>query len=621
MKRFRYLDNIRTLQTKFLLIVLPPLVLCALAVSLLSSLSTYRSMKEDLANTIRNLVELQSDALALPLWNYLNDNVQQSLEVMVLNPDIYTASVYDAKGMLIAQASSQGFVTDRHRFPTLTHEIVFSPPDSDERALGNLAVGYHDERIYRVLYEQVQQDFFLLILFVMAIIGSAMFANRQTVGIPLERLLQSIQQADDPDRREPVDWQTADELGRSITAYNLLLAKLSANEEQLRDAKDFAENARRMAEEANQAKSVFLANMSHELRTPLNAVLGYAQILTRKHDLDSTTRQGLHTIYDSGTHLLTLINDILDLSKIEAEKMELHPEPVTFSNFLEAVVNIAGMRAKEKDIDFRYQPAADLPYAIETDPIKLRQILLNLLSNAVKFTEAGGHVTFRVVRTQKAEGSLPKDRQGEAPHTASCQQPSACLSFEVEDTGIGISSEQQEKIFLPFEQVDKTKRRAEGTGLGLTISRQLVQLLGGDIRVESEAGQGSLFCFEASFPIRQEAFTKTAAAQQRVPKICGYAGRRRRILIVDDESRNRHMLRDALEALGFDADEAQNGQQALEQAGTKHLDAILMDLFMPVMDGFEAARQSPDRSDSKRQTTLEMIRLAASPSLRCPPVY
>jgi len=329
------------------------------------------------------------------------------------------------------------------------------------------------------------------------------------------------------------------------------------------------QEAREIAESANRAKSEFLANMSHELRTPLNGILGYTQILKKSANLTEQQSRGLEIIHHSGEHLLTLINDVLDLSKIEARKMELHPHEFHFSTFLENLVQMFKVRLRQ-DLSFVYDPVPPLPIFVWADEKRLRQVLLNLLSNAIKFTEQG-RVTFRV---RPVEDDLQLDLSK--------------LRFEVEDTGIGISAEQLDRIFLPFHQVAETRQQTEGTGLGLTITRQLVQLMGSDIHVKSLPGRGSTFWFDVVLP---EMTNQSGMPAPPPPTIVGYEGDRRRVLVVDNQSENREVLIGLLEPLGFETMEASNGQDGLNKACEFCPDVILMDLVMPVMDGFEAIRR------------------------------
>ncbi len=258
--------------------------------------------------------------------------------------------------------------------------------------------------------------------------------------------------------------------------YKLLFRKLMRHEEELKKAKEDAELS-------NQAKSDFLAKMSHDLRTPLNGILGFSQLLQQDSNITPDQKESLETIEQCGHHLLSIINDILDLSKIEAGKIELEISEFYLPSFLRSTCNIVRVRAETKGISFYFQPYDfkknvviewDLPHFVSGDERRLRQVLVNLLGNAVKFTE-NGKVVFKA-------GRIDNER--------------SLVRFQVEDTGVGISPEQISAIFEPFQQVGNSEHRSEGTGLGLTISRQLVRILGGELQVESTLGKGSLFRFD-----------------------------------------------------------------------------------------------------------------------------
>jgi signal transduction histidine kinase/DNA-binding NarL/FixJ family response regulator len=334
-------------------------------------------------------------------------------------------------------------------------------------------------------------------------------------------------------------------------------------EQELRLAEEIAQNS-------SQAKSEFLANMSHELRTPLNGILGYTQILQRTEALSEKGSKGIGIIYQCGSHLLTLINDVLDLSKIEARKLELNPIDFYLPAFLDSVSEICRIRAEQKVIGFYLQLDPDLPTGIRADEKRLRQVLINLLGNAIKFTPQGS-VNFQVKVINQALND-----NGEMTYT---------IRFEVVDTGTGITPDQAEKIFLPFEQVGNQKRQTEGTGLGLAISQKIVSLMGSQIQVQSEFGKGSTFWFEAELRESKD-WAKVSRMVER-GMITGYQGQKRTILIADDKWENRSVIVNLLEPVGFTVVEASQGQEGWEQLKVHKLDLIITDLVMPVMDGFE----------------------------------
>ncbi|GAK59950.1 two-component hybrid sensor and regulator [Candidatus Vecturithrix granuli] len=328
---------------------------------------------------------------------------------------------------------------------------------------------------------------------------------------------------------------------------------------------------------ASRLKDEFLANISHDLRTPLNAILGYAKILKKSRELTPLQYEGLNTIQSSGEQLLQLINDILELARIEAGHLELQPVDLHLPEFLQHIVNIIRMRSEPKGIVFVYDPVLNLPSGIRADKKRLHEILINLLDNAVKFTDQG-KVTFRV---RCSEGHVPFTEPTKVP-------PVTHLRFEVQDTGPGIPDDHLEEIFLPFQRLNLHHQAIEGTGLGLAISRQFVKMMGGELSVQSTPGEGSLFWFEISVPIISTNFSEVDIHQ---PEIIGYHGKRQTILLVDDKEVNRAVLRNILLPLGFEVLEAENGRQCLELVVQKHPDVILLDLRMPEADGFETARQ------------------------------
>lgn len=350
--------------------------------------------------------------------------------------------------------------------------------------------------------------------------------------------------------------------------------------QELQDLVIQLKEAKESADRANQAKSQFLANMSHEIRTPLNGILGYTQILQSSRDLPEKVHKGINIIHQCGNHLLTLINDILDFSKIEARRMELFLTDFHFPAFLQNVVEICNIRADQKKICFIYKPDAHLPNGVRGDEKRLRQILINLLGNAVKFTDRGG-ITFRV--------EILSPQPSELNNTHSQESEKVKIRFHIEDTGVGMTSEQIAKIFMPFEQVGRSRWQSEGTGLGLAISEKLLNLMGSSINVTSEADKGSTFWFDLELQISSE-WQQTAKSTSQ-GAIAGFAGNKRTILVVDDRWENRSVVTNLLQPLGFQVIEASNGQEGLQKAMEFHPDLIIVDLVMPVLHGFAMIRK------------------------------
>jgi len=424
-------------------------------------------------------------------------------------------------------------------------------------------------------------------------------ANQVAIAITNARLFEQVGQANHKLASQNIELEAqANELAQQ--AERLKKAMKMAE-----TARKEAELAREAAQNANQAKSDFLSKMSHELRTPLNGILGYTQILKRDQQLTTKQQEGLTIIESSSNHLLTLINDILDLSKIEAHKMELYPTTTNINDFMDSVVGIMRMKAQQKGLDFVTE-IADLSHSLLVDEKRLRQVLLNLLSNAIKFT-ASGQVTVRLLRLGNI---VPLTDPTIVSNSTTLTSPAEqqIFRFEVEDTGTGMTFEQTKKIFEAFEQVGDVEKRVEGTGLGLAITKQLVELMGGNLQVKSEFNKGTLFWFEITLPVVKISLDRLALANHQT--IIGYQGKPRAILVVDDIFSNRAVLRGLLEPLGFEIFEAEDGAKGIELAQHHQFDLILTDLVMPTLDGLGLIKQI--QTDPKLKDTPIIILSASS---------
>ncbi|MBD1889855.1 response regulator [Coleofasciculus sp. FACHB-SPT9] len=365
-----------------------------------------------------------------------------------------------------------------------------------------------------------------------------------------------------------------------------------------------AKQAEDAATAANQAKSTFLANMSHELRTPLNVILGFSQLMGRSPNLPLEQQEHLGTITRSGEHLLTLINQLLDLSKIEAGRATLNETPFDLYYLLDDLQCMFQLKADSKGLQLLFNRTPDVPQHVRTDEVKLRQVLINLLSNAIKFTKAGT-VSVRV----SAVVGAGLTRWSVEQQTTSLNPPlqesvvkengQHTITFEVEDTGSGIAKEELDKLFQPFVQTKTGQQLQEGTGLGLTIARSFVQLMGGEVTVTSLVGKGSVFKFDIKLSLVEATDIKSQQPTRRVlalePNQLSY-----RILIADDALENRQLLTKLLSPFGFELWEASNGIEAIEiwEKYSPHL--IFMDMRMPMMDGYEATKQIRLRETNRK---------------------
>ncbi len=402
----------------------------------------------------------------------------------------------------------------------------------------------------------------------------------ETLGMPIYDELGNIAAAL-PNFSDVSQPQQADKL---LTQYNRLLElqvkkrtqellkviqQLQTTQKQLIQSQKIAARGRLAAERANRAKSKFLANMSHELRTPLNAILGFTQVMSHDNSLSSEHKENLAIINRAGEHLLNLINDILEMSKIEAGKTTFNVNSFDLIRLLTSLEEMFCLRAASKDLQLVFLYAPDLPRYVQTDESKLRQVLLNLLGNAIKFTNKGT-VVLRV-RWEAGE------------------QDDLRIFFEIQDTGPGIAPQEIDLLFEAFGQTETGRKSQQGTGLGLTISRKYVQMMGGDITVTSSLGEGSKFTFDIQISLASASEIRIQQYKHQVIGLAPDQGEYR-ILVVDDIRDSRLVLVKMLTSIGFTVQEASNGQEAIAQCLEWQPHLIFMDMRMPVMDGYEATR-------------------------------
>ena len=703
---------LRTLRAKFLVLIIPLVLISTMIVFGLFELNASREANLRLQEKLDQLVAIQSSVVAESLWNVADEQIKLILAALAIDPDVSGAVVYDELYLPVAFIGEIDRIEEEEFYAE--KDIVYEY-DEEPQVIGHLAISLTDAQIRadsqtRLLLAGGLAGFLLLL-----VVSSALIANRRTIGIPLERLLASINRSREGGDRTPVDWSSRDEIGDVVSAFNEMQDRQQAYEAELREARDKleqrveertkalalateqAKKAERLvsdaiesisegftlfdaedrlvlsnsrycellyagvrdpepgesyeeiirtsvqqgliedakgdeeswlavrlerhrnpsglhvqrrsdgrwfrisetktedggtvavytditelkrreqeAEEANRAKSQFLANMSHELRTPLNAVIGITEML--KEDAEEFGQEDfvepLERISRAGKHLLNLINEILDLSKIEAGKLEFHLEDFDVPALVGDVVTTAQPLADKNDNRLVVRCPEDLG-GMRADLTRTRQIVLNLLSNACKFTK-NGEVSLDV----RFEGGETGEQ----------------MILEVSDTGIGMTPEQMEKLFEEFSQADSsTTRRFGGTGLGLAISRRLARMMGGDIEVTSAPGEGSTF--RAWLPrmavlrgLSEDGLPDATPVDEH-PRVAPGAGDGNRVLVVDDDHTARELMRRLLAKEGFDVITATDGQEGLELARRFEPSVITLDVMMPGLDGWDVLKE------------------------------
>jgi signal transduction histidine kinase len=383
-----------------------------------------------------------------------------------------------------------------------------------------------------------------------------------------------------------------------------LQKELIARNTQLQQEIVERKKAEEAAAAASKAKSQFVANMSHELRTPLNAILGFTQVMSRDSSLSHENIENLRIINRSGQHLLELVNDVLDLSKIEAGIVTLDESSFDLYQLLDSLEEMFQIKAETKNLQLKFSVESQVPQYIKTDEKKLRVCLINLVGNSIKFTEHGGEILLNVGLKNTSSEVTESEIDSQSTSTEQC-----LISFEVQDTGVGIAVAEIDTLFNAFVQTEAGRKAADGTGLGLTITKKYVQIMGGNIGVSSILGEGTTF----KFHIKISPAASSEVSIRRLQRVLGLEAEQPvyRILAVDDNTENRLLLMKMLQPIGFEVREAENGRQAIEIWESWQPDLIWLDTRMPVMNGFEAVIEIRAKEKNTRSRTV-VIALTAS---------
>ncbi|MBT4939227.1 MAG: HAMP domain-containing protein, partial [Rhodospirillaceae bacterium] len=493
----------------------------------------YLSSRTELIDELKQLVSVQDSAFASAVWEIDTDQINALLAEIGRLPDIQSAEVFDTSGEKLGSVGDTKAPPEVKEF-RVDRALVYKTSKVTE-AVGKLVLTVHSKRIREEVADRLLLDFLILIVLALTLAGVTIFTTRIVIGRPVGRLRKSIEKLRNDNIREQVNWESSDELGEVVQAYNEMQMSQAIAEDELKrhqdhleesiaertkeleTAKDVAENAsaelasrvddlaearratlnmmadaedsrkkaeelREEAEAATNAKSSFLAAMSHEIRTPMNGIVGMIDLL-RETKLSADQSQMMQTVRDSAFSLLQIINDILDFSKIEAGKMELEIIPVSIRDMMQGVVDTLVPNANKKDLMVIPYIDPKIPDFVLADQVRLRQILFNIAGNALKFTESTDEKRGKVIiRADRVEGDADGD------------DGKIYIRYSVGDNGIGISEEAQEKLFEAFTQAESsTTRKYGGTGLGLSICVRLTNLMGGDVAVNSTIGEGSEF--------------------------------------------------------------------------------------------------------------------------------
>ncbi len=558
-KDFKYYFQPRSVKSKFITLILTPVTIGFLLVSIVAGVMSYDDMKNQIIFHSNENAKSYAKPLGLSLWNLNSSVIDSQLKSILSNPDISGVKIIENLSEQVFKAGDIPGEKNISNYLVSQMDITYVTIDEPE-VLGTLFLYAKKNQIYKVLLKRFFRDMFLFLTLVVIVVIAAVFANHQTIIIPLNKLIASIREYNASESFKPVKWAADDEIGEVISSYNGMIVSLEISNTKIKHALE-------EAKEANKIKSEFLANMSHEIRTPLNGIMGMAEFMLDT-DLNLDQENFVKTISMESESLLNVINDILDFSKIEAGKLEFESIPFDLRHTLESLCASLSINAGEKGIELIHYLDSSANTNLIGDPGRLRQIFVNLIGNAIKFTNEGEVF----VNCEVTEEFYQK----------------VAFVFTIKDTGIGIPEEKQDKIFDSFSQADgSTTRKFGGTGLGITISKMLVEQMGGTIGLKSEPGVGTEFWFELEF-FKQE--TRSPLKQKEL--VHDFIGLD--ILVVDDIKTNRDVLSQYLEAWGCNPIPASSGEAALlkleqYQLKNRKIDMILVDYQMPEMNGFDLA--------------------------------
>ena len=570
-------------------------VLVVAVVTLISLQRERQNFQNELEQQAELLLNTLSAGAADSLY-FLDADFLNDMMVDLGNYDVVTfGRIYDEEGRIVADAlePNQRFNVTPDPFGSTiltVSETTFKWEDKQliagksvmlgAQTIGAIAVGLPTAPLAAKLQTVRDQGIIVAAVAVLTGLILALLFSR-SITDPLQDMVKATERVSAGDLSQPVDIRSSDELATLGEHFNQMtatlqqtMAQMEGEIEERKRAQTELEAAKEAAEAANRAKSSFLANMSHELRTPLNAILGYSQLITRSQDVSPQVRANLQIISRSGEHLLGLINQVLDMSKIEAGRMTINEREFDLYSLLRDIEAMFQLKAEEQHVRLIFKRHPEVPRYVRSDEMKLRQILINLLNNAFKFTEAG-YVMVRVESAQETAVSPARLRHN--------------LIFTVEDSGPGIDPDELDTLFAAFVQAKAGRESGGGTGLGLTLSRQFAQLLGGDMSArnrQDKLGHGALF----QFNIRVYVADAISNIKGNTPQVIALKPDQPefRILIVDDIPESRQLLVQLLNAVGFRTQEAKDGQEAVAiwRAWQPHL--IWMDLHMPILNGCAA---------------------------------